>query len=177
MHMLLVDNHGDKIEAYVTVPNVKFFGNHLKEGLTYDFACLGVEANATRHGCRLKITFTTIFEVVATPIYPESDFDFSSVDMVHTHGYDPSILRDVCGVLTGFTLERSCTIDGVTTKLALIELADEHGTMDCCLVGDYVNQLMRFLSIGDVTQTVVVLQTCRVLHQQGRIVCYTVANG
>ncbi|KAK7282780.1 hypothetical protein RIF29_11829 [Crotalaria pallida] len=131
LHMLLVDSHGDKIEAYVTAPNVKFFGNHLREGLTCDFACLGVEANdgfnrATRHACRLKITFTTVFEVVAAPIFPGSDFDFSSVDMVHSHGYDPNILRDVCGVLTGFTLERSCTVDGVTTKLALIELADEH---------------------------------------------------
>lgn len=144
IEMVLVDDKGDKIHASIIKQLVYMFQGKLVEGDCYKLCYFGVALvsgsyRTTSHEYKLLFLMRTKVQKCEAPSISRFGLSLIKCADVKAHKSESVYLRDVIGLVSGMSAEREYLRDGKITRMLIVEIMDDSGKFDCCLVSTWIS--------------------------------------
>ncbi|XP_045810506.1 replication protein A 70 kDa DNA-binding subunit C-like [Trifolium pratense] len=167
LKMVLGDEKGGKIHAFVRKQLIGLFDSKLEEGGVYEISGFFVLSEngvyrTTLHPYKIGFQSRTKVRSCESSGISQFGLSFTNIGEISSHSRDYDFLVDVIGVMTGIHAEREYIRDGKITKMVTIELTDHTGKCDCALFGEYVDELNKKIGKFSPGLPIVVVQYMKV---------------
>ncbi|XP_057419428.1 replication protein A 70 kDa DNA-binding subunit C-like [Lotus japonicus] len=172
MELILLDQHGGKIQATVRKLVFRKWGEQFVEGNVYIITFFHLIPNLgayrpTDHAFRILFNPKTKIIPAESSIIPRWGFSLKDSSQLNDDGFQTEYL-------VATSEERTYVKDDIVTKMMLLEISDDKGKLECALFGEYVQIVLDYLSSNPLEKPVVVLQLAKLKSFRGKNVLQNV---
>ncbi|XP_057434300.1 uncharacterized protein LOC130726987 isoform X2 [Lotus japonicus] len=182
INLVLIDEEGVKIEAYIKKGYMSKFRGEFAEGNVYKITYFAVGDNggsfrACEHAFKIFFTSRTRAVPDFSDVIPTVGLTLkNSAEIKGTLG-ESDFLIDYIGLLAELPSERQYEKSGNITRKIELELIDDKGKVRCALFGNYVDIVKEYLANVGNNLPVVVVQLAKIKSFRGHVVIQNVMNG
>ncbi|KAJ1391698.1 Nucleic acid-binding, OB-fold [Sesbania bispinosa] len=172
MQMLFVDEEGGRIEGTVQKHNMQKFNWCMVEGQVYKVSKFGIIRNGGKFravGHDYKIMFNCNTQVSPCPeaSIPFLGLSFTKTSYIKKTKGSSDYLFNFMGMLTGVLEEIRLNKEERVTRLVLLDLVDDMGTIRCALFGSIFYTVIECLSLPWTGLPVVIIQLAKINIYKG----------
>ncbi|KAJ1380361.1 Nucleic acid-binding, OB-fold [Sesbania bispinosa] len=152
LQMVFIDEEGGRIEATVPKHLIMKFSQAVAEGEVYRLSNFGTTANSGKFRAvnhEYKLVFNGATKLVPCPsvTIPLSGLSLLKTSDINKTNGSSNFLLDFMGVLTTVSEELTMNKQGRETRMMLLDLVDEMGSIRCAIFGDTVEVVAGFLTL------------------------------
>ncbi|KAJ1377765.1 hypothetical protein SESBI_48539 [Sesbania bispinosa] len=172
LQMVFIDEEGGRIEATVPKNVMMKFSQAVAEGEVCRLSNFGLTGNSGKFRAahhKFKLVFNGGTKLVPCPSIniPVSGFSLLKTSDINKTNGCSDFLFDFMGVLTAVSEEITMKKQGRETRLMLLHLVDEMGSIRCAVFGDMVDIVAGFLTIPRDGLPVIIIQLAKANTYKG----------
>ncbi|KAJ1377218.1 hypothetical protein SESBI_49105 [Sesbania bispinosa] len=181
LEMVFIDDEGGRIEATMPKNLMMKFSQIVAEREVYRLSNFALTENSGKFRAahhEFKIVFNGGTKMIRCPSVniPVSGFSLLKTSDINKTNGCSDYLFDFMGVLTAVSEEITMKKQGRETRLILLDLVDEMGSIRCAVFGDMVDVVAGFLTVPRDGLPVLIIQLAKANIYKGQVGIQNVMN-